>query len=118
MRWKLVLGLLAAGLLVLLVQSWGSRPTAASPPSCGECQARCVNDCTKQGSYCQFAGPVCFDGDCGPGGCSYICGNGRTGSFSCECTTCTQPPPGGSPIFRKQETTTLPACAEPTASGL
>jgi hypothetical protein len=116
MRWKIVFALLGAGLLVLLVQSWGSQPMS-SPPECSECQTRCINACTKIGSYCQFAAPFCPDGDCGPGACSYICGNGQTGHFDCDCTSCPPPPPGGSPIFRKQDMSAPATCAEPTASG-
>ena len=95
---------LFAGAIALTLGIIWEAQTTASPPTCGSCSAACYNYCGKHNSFCQYASPICYNGDCGPGACSFICGSGETGSFSCDCTSCGNPNPGGSPIFKKQPT--------------
>jgi len=61
-----------------------------------ECQESCEAYCTSKHQTCQSSS---FTGTCGTMTCSYICSGGSGGGYQCNGPSC-----GGSPIFRKQET--------------
>ncbi|HYV20607.1 MAG TPA: hypothetical protein VFC25_16410 [Verrucomicrobiae bacterium] len=85
--------LMAAAFLVTL----GLATERAQACNWVECAESCDAYCTSKHQTCESSS---FTGTCGTMTCSYMCNGGSGGGYQCNGPSC-----GGSPIFRKQETT-------------
>jgi hypothetical protein len=90
-----------------LLMSLGLAREARAVPNCThDCQANCASDCffanKGQCVSATYQCPACGTGG-GAGTCNVVCTDGPLTPAACVCPSC-PPPPGGSPIFRKQET--------------
>ena len=104
MRPRIAILLLA--LAFLMTPGLVRKAQAIPPCSTSQCRSTCNAACGAlvPASTCLTSSPQC-NACGGVGVCSFTCTSGYSSSETCSCDTppC-GPPPGGSPIFRKQET--------------